>query len=105
MSGQPVSQRGVPLAEVRKRTEQRMRIDRISRGEGLLPVKEPSVQLQAGDRLYVRDTADNLKNYERLLGATLYNTSDVGTPVSAGAARRGGAAAGGSRYLPQFAAA
>ncbi len=75
---------GRTLAEVRKRTEQRMRIDRISRGDGLLPVKEPSVQLQAGDRLYVRDTADNLKNYERLLGATLYNTSDVGTPVSAG---------------------
>jgi di/tricarboxylate transporter len=72
---------GRTLAEVRKRTGQRMRIDRIARGDGLLPVKEPSVQLQAGDRLYVRDTADNLKEFERLLGATLYNASDISTPV------------------------
>lgn len=73
---------GRTLAEVRKRTGERMRIDRISRGDGLLPVKQPSVQLQAGDRLYVRDTADKLKEYERLLGATLYNASDISTPVS-----------------------
>lgn len=73
---------GRTLAEVRKRTGERMRIDRISRGDGLLPVKQASVQLQAGDRLYVRDTADNLKEFERLLGATLYNASDISTPVS-----------------------
>lgn len=73
---------GRTLAEVRKRTGDRMRIERISRGDGLLPVKQPSVQLQVGDRLYVRDTADNLKEYERLLGATLYNASDIATPVS-----------------------
>ncbi len=73
---------GRTLAAIRSRTENRMRIQRIGRGEGLFVAKLPSVRLQAGDRLYVRDTADRLKEFERLLGATLYNADDVEHPVS-----------------------
>ena len=56
-------------------------VDRIGRGEGLFVAKLPLVTLQAGDRLYVRDTADRLKEYERLLGATLYDANDIENPV------------------------
>lgn len=61
---------GRTLTEVLARTRGRMRIERITRG-GLTLVKLPLVSLRAGDRLHVRDTPANLKEFERLLGATL----------------------------------
>jgi di/tricarboxylate transporter len=73
---------GKTLTEVRAKTENRMRIDRVQRGENLFVARLPSVVLQEGDRLYVSDTADRLKEYEKLLGATLYNASDIDHPVS-----------------------
>lgn len=73
---------GKTLTEVRTKTENRMRIERVQRGENLFVTRLPSVVLQEGDRLYVSDTADRLKDYEQLLGATLYNVSDVDHPVS-----------------------
>ena len=51
-------------------------MDRIQRGEGLYVAKLPSVTLQAGDRLLVRDTRERLKEFESLLGATLHNVTD-----------------------------
>ncbi len=79
---------GRRLADVRRRTEDRMRIERIGRGDSLFVAKLPSVRLQPGDRLYVRDTADRLKEFERLLGATLYDESDIEHPVREGAPLR-----------------
>jgi len=73
---------GKTLTEVRAKTENRMRIDRVQRGDNLFVARLPSVVLQEGDRLYVSDTADRLKEYEKLLGATLYNASDIDHPVS-----------------------
>ncbi len=73
---------GKTLAEVRARTENRMRLERLQRGENLSLTRLPSVVLQEGDRLYVSDTADRLKEYEKLLGATLYNETDIEHPVS-----------------------
>ena len=61
---------GKTLTEVIALTDGRMRVGRIARGE-LALVKLPSVMLRAGDRLHVTDTAEHLKEYERLLGATL----------------------------------
>ncbi len=66
---------GLTLAEVRARTDGKLRINRIQRGENLFVSKLPSIHLQAGDRLHVRDTPANLKRFEKLLGATLYNAS------------------------------
>ena len=43
---------------------------------------EAVAKLQAGDRLYVNDTPDNLNEYEALLEATLHNVSDTDNPVS-----------------------
>ena len=59
-----------------------MRVDRIQRTESLFVAKLPSVKIQPGDRLYVRDTSERLKEFERLLGATLYNAGEGEAPVS-----------------------
>jgi di/tricarboxylate transporter len=73
---------GRTLTEVRAKTENRMRIERVQRGENLFVARLPSVVLQEGDRLYVSDTVDRLKDYEKLLGTTLYNENDIEHPVS-----------------------
>jgi len=73
---------GKTLTEIRAKTEGRMRVDRIQRSETLFVAKLPSVKLQPGDRLYVKDSAERLKEFEQALGATLFNVSDGEHPVS-----------------------
>jgi di/tricarboxylate transporter len=72
---------GKTLSEVLGKTDGNMRVDKIQRSESLFLAKLPSVKIQPGDRLFVKDTPDNLKEYERVLGATLYNVSDDEHPV------------------------
>ena len=72
---------GKSLSEVLAKTDGHMRVDRIQRSESLFLAKLPSVILQPGDRLFVKDSPDNLKHFERQLGATLYNVSDIEHPV------------------------
>lgn len=72
---------GKTLSEVLAKTGGDMRVDKIQRSESLQLAKLPSVKLQPGDRLFVKDSPENLKHYERLLGATLFNISDVEHPV------------------------
>ena len=67
---------GKSLKEVLERTEHEMRVEQIRRGEALLVARLPSVTLQPGDRLLVRDTPDRLKHFESLIGATLYDAAD-----------------------------
>ena len=75
---------GKTLSEVLAKTENRLRVDRIQRTESLFLAKLPSVKLQPGDRLYVRDTSDRLKEFESTLGATLFNDSpgETSEPVT-----------------------
>jgi di/tricarboxylate transporter len=72
---------GKTLSEVLAKTNGHMRVDRIQRSESLFLAKLPSVTLQPGDRLFVKDSPENLKHFERELGATLYNISDIEHPV------------------------
>lgn len=79
---------GKTLAEVLAKTGNSMQVSRIQRGkglfgEGLFVAKLPSVTLQPGDLLYIDDTPDRLKEFERLLQATLHNVDDLDadTPV------------------------
>jgi di/tricarboxylate transporter len=72
---------GKTLSELLAKTHGRMRIDRIQRGESLFLAKLPSLVLQPGDRMFVKDSPENLKHYETELGATLYNISDSRHPV------------------------
>ena len=72
---------GKTLSEVLAKAGGNLRIDKIQRSESLFLAKLPSVTLQPGDRLFVKDSPENLKHYEQLLGATLYNLSDIEHPV------------------------
>ena len=72
---------GKTLSEVLKKTDGQMRVDKIQRSESLFLAKLPQVKLQPGDRLFVKDSPENLKHYEQVLGATLYNITDVEHPV------------------------
>ena len=72
---------GKALSEVLAKTDNRMRIEKVQRSESLFLAKLPSVVLLPGDRLFVKDSPENLKHYERILGATLYNISDSEHPV------------------------
>ncbi len=72
---------GKTLSEVLAKADGNMRVDQIQRSESLFLAKLPSVILQPGDRLFVKDSPENLKHYEQILGATLYNISDSEHPV------------------------
>ena len=72
---------GKSLSEVLAKTNGQMRVDKIQRSDSLFLAKLPSVVLQPGDRLFVKDSPDNLKHFEQLLGATLYNESDSEHPI------------------------
>ena len=72
---------GKTLSEVLAKADGAMRVDKIQRSESLFLAKLPSVILQPGDRLFVKDSPENLKHYEQVLGATLYNISDSEHPV------------------------
>ncbi len=62
---------GKTLKEVLEKTDRDMRVEQIRRGDSLFLAKLPSVTLQSGDRLQVKDTAENLKRFETQIGATI----------------------------------
>ncbi len=63
---------GKPLGEALKRTDGRMRVDRIRRGPDMFVLPIPDVALRPGDRLLLHDSSQNLKEFEAALGGTLY---------------------------------
>ncbi|MBT8085454.1 MAG: SLC13 family permease [Woeseia sp.] len=72
---------GKTLSDILAKTSGEMRVDKIQRSESLFLAKLPSVILQPGDRLFLKDTPENLKHYESLLGTTLFNVSDNDNPI------------------------
>ena len=72
---------GKKLSEVLAKADGHMRVDKIQRSDSLFLAKLPSVKIQPGDRLFVKDSPENLKHYEQVLGATLFNISDNEHPV------------------------
>jgi di/tricarboxylate transporter len=72
---------GKSLSEILARADGAMRVDKIQRTESLFLAKLPSVIIQPGDRLFVKDSPENLKHYEAILGVTLFNMSDSEHPV------------------------
>jgi di/tricarboxylate transporter len=67
---------GKTLKEWLDKSDHEMRIEQIRRGESLLVAKLPSATLQPGDRLLVKDSADKLKHFESLIGATLHTAAE-----------------------------
>ncbi|MDF1554337.1 MAG: SLC13 family permease [Deferrisomatales bacterium] len=68
---------GKTLAEVLNRCGGGMRVSGLRR-QGTMIVPLPDAELRAGDRLLIKDTPEQLKEYETVLGATLYSGD---TPV------------------------
>lgn len=64
---------GKTLAQIIKKTEGAIQVAGIRRSETNVTVPLPDARIKAGDRLVVRDTPAQLKEYERVLGATLYS--------------------------------
>lgn len=67
---------GRTLAEVIEKAGGRLKVSDIWRGGGRVLMPLPDALLKAGDRLGVRDTPENLKEYEAALGARLYVGED-----------------------------
>ena len=63
---------GKSLSAVIELTDGRLRINNIRRGTETYLVPLPDTQLKAGDQLLTNDTPENLKEYEKVLGALLY---------------------------------
>jgi len=59
------------LADALEATGGSMKVQHVERGESLRLAKLPTLHLKAGDRLYLRDTPDRLKEYELSLQARL----------------------------------
>jgi di/tricarboxylate transporter len=72
---------GKTFKEVLEKTDREMRVEQIRRGETLMLAKLPEVTLQAGDRLRVKDTPENLKRFEALIGAALFEAADPAEPT------------------------
>jgi len=70
------------LAEVLRRTDNKMKVIDIQRGADLMLVRLPTLVVRTGDRLHVLDSRENLKAYESALGARLHDFFDSEHPVS-----------------------
>jgi di/tricarboxylate transporter len=70
---------GKTVSELRSRTNGRMQILRIRKSTNAYSVALPDAVVNAGDRLMVTETANDLKEFENLLGADLYVS---GKPVA-----------------------
>lgn len=64
---------GKTLTEIIEKTEGSIQVSGIRRTENTFTVPLPDAKIRAGDRLLVRDTPAQLKDYERTIGATLYS--------------------------------
>ena len=63
---------GRTLSEVQERAGSNFKIDKIKRSDSLFVAKIPSIMFEAGDRIYVNDTLENLQEYQQLLGLSLF---------------------------------
>ena len=73
---------GKTLTEILDKTDRMMRVMAINRGTGLRVSRFPTAVIREGDRLLVQDSPENLKEFEHLLGAKLYNVSNIEIPIS-----------------------
>ena len=72
---------GKELSEIMSETNGEIRIEKIQRNENLVLSPFPSVIVLPEDRLFVKDTSENLKHFEETLGATLFSLSDPDHPI------------------------
>ncbi|GIT37338.1 MAG: hypothetical protein Ct9H300mP6_12060 [Gammaproteobacteria bacterium] len=73
---------GKTLSEVQEKAGSNFIIDKIKRSDSLFVAKIPSVIFEAGDRIYVKDTLENLQDYQDLLGLSLFE-GEIGEDMEA----------------------
>ena len=76
---------GHTLAEAIARTGEKIKVEAIQRGKGVFINPLPDVRLRAADRITTSNTQQNLREYARLLGGTLYTADhavDASHPLS-----------------------
>jgi len=77
---------GRTLADAIARAGENIKVESIQRGKGVFINPLPDVKLRAADRLTTSDTQQNLREYARVLGGTLFTTEhavDASHPLSA----------------------
>jgi di/tricarboxylate transporter len=77
---------GHSLAEAIARSGRNIKVETIQRGKGVFINPLPDVKLRGGDRITTSDTQQNLREFARLLGGTLYSGDyevDAHHPLSA----------------------
>ena len=62
---------GKTLVEIQEKAGNDFIIEKIKRSDSLFVAKIPSIMFEAGDRIYVNDTLENLQEYQQLLGLSL----------------------------------
>ncbi len=76
---------GRSLAEVISRTGENIKVESVQRGQGVFINPLPDVILRDGDRIVISDSQENLRDFARLLGGTLYSGEhavDASHPLS-----------------------
>ncbi|MBQ09856.1 MAG: SLC13 family permease [Gammaproteobacteria bacterium] len=63
---------GKTLAEIQEKAGDGFKIDKIKRSDSLFVAKIPSVIFEPGDRIYIKDSLENLQNYQEILGLSLF---------------------------------
>ncbi|MEJ2534286.1 MAG: SLC13 family permease [Gammaproteobacteria bacterium] len=81
---------GRSLSEALLKTSDAMNVETVERGKGVFITPLPDVKLRAGDRITTSDTQDNLREFARVLGGTLFSGDhevDARHPLSAAGSR------------------
>ena len=76
---------GLTLAEAIARTGEKIKVETIQRGKGVFINPLPDVKLRASDRITTSNSQQNLREYARLLGGTLFTDDhevDASHPLS-----------------------
>jgi di/tricarboxylate transporter len=76
---------GRSLADAISRCGENIKVETIQRGKGVFINPLPDVKLRSGDRITTSNTQQNLREYARLLGGTLYTAEhavDASHPLS-----------------------
>lgn len=70
-----------PLSKALELAGGTMKVTGIERGEGKFLIPFPEIVLRPGDHLVIRDTPEKLKEYEKVLGGTLYPEKHDDGPI------------------------
>jgi di/tricarboxylate transporter len=76
---------GQTLVDAIARAGEKIKVETIQRGKGVFISPLPDVKLRAGDRITTSNTQQNLREYARLLGGTLFTDDhavDASHPLS-----------------------